>query len=124
MVENGTVNKIYENSEYVSNNQTSTLTFGEFDISLTKTSRIETVVTIENVLDSNVLLRFLFARKMMFNMKVALYVNENLIENSECYETVLQAKEAVCLRLIIQIDNIAKNASFNGNLNFNLNKVG
>lgn len=117
--ENNVQNLVYYN-QFISDKNQLAFNFGDLDIKLTKKSHIVTNIIVENISSCYINVALSLNDLVLNNMRLNIYVNDVAIENNNFCEIEIKANERVNIKIILQIDNVAQNAVFNGSLNLYL----
>lgn len=117
------INVLSKDAKIFSDSDNSSLNFCDVDVELNSTSKLEYVYNISNISNDDCLVNLSLSKNSLENFKVEYFVND-MFGNLDNFNCTVKKDCEVEVKVIVSIDNIAKNAVLDGCININVSNVG
>ena len=115
---------ISADEQAISDLESSVINFSDINVKLRAKSKLEFVYLIDNINDDDCTVNLILNKNLIENLKIEYYVDNNLIGDLTNYSSVLKSWESIEVRVLIYVENVARDANLNGSLELTFESIG
>lgn len=122
-VNNGTTELLQQSKKTLTNNEFSISNLANINVNFSATSSLEFIYKLKNITDSDCYYSLTLNQTEMENLLIKYYIKDEsgLLTT---YSSSIKSGEMLDIRVVVSIENLARNATFNGDLMLTISNLG